>query len=128
MAMLMHRLRRVLVAAPSYFQRSFTLSRPSDFTPVSSLFPRRSVVKVSQSSELLIIQHENTPTSSGDCKGDSFAAWTSTTNSKPEQPVPALPSRNRSQEDNHSRNSRVSEKTIFKYGEAKGKHGGEKGK
>ncbi|EOA12981.1 hypothetical protein CARUB_v10025967mg [Capsella rubella] len=50
MAMLLHRLRRVLVAAPSYFQRSFSLSRPSDFTIVSSLLPQRSVVK--QSSEL----------------------------------------------------------------------------
>lgn len=49
MAMLSHRLRRVLVTVPSYFQRSFTLSRPSDFTPVSPLLPR-SVVK--QSTEL----------------------------------------------------------------------------
>lgn len=45
MAMLSHRLRRVLVAGvSSCFQRSFSLSRASDFTPVSSLLPR-SVVK-----------------------------------------------------------------------------------
>ncbi|XP_010441827.1 PREDICTED: multiple organellar RNA editing factor 4, mitochondrial-like [Camelina sativa] len=50
MAMLSHRLRRVLVAAPSYFQRSFTLSRPSDFiTPVSSLLPRSAVKQSAES-------------------------------------------------------------------------------
>lgn len=46
MAMFSHRLRRIVVAAPSYFQRFSTLSRPSDFTPVPSLLPR-SVVKQS---------------------------------------------------------------------------------
>ncbi|CAA0407591.1 unnamed protein product [Arabidopsis thaliana] len=46
MAMFSHRLRRIVFAAPSCFQRFSTLSRLSDFPPVSSLLPR-SVVKQS---------------------------------------------------------------------------------
>uniref|UniRef100_A0A1J3I537 DAG protein, chloroplastic n=1 Tax=Noccaea caerulescens TaxID=107243 RepID=A0A1J3I537_NOCCA len=46
MAMLSHRLRRVFFAVPYCFQRSFSLSRASDFPPVPSLFPR-SVVRQS---------------------------------------------------------------------------------
>ncbi|CAA7014849.1 unnamed protein product [Microthlaspi erraticum] len=46
MAMLSHRLRRVLVALPSCFQRSYYIPRASDFPSVSSLLPR-SVVRQS---------------------------------------------------------------------------------
>ncbi|KAJ0262691.1 Multiple organellar RNA editing factor 4 [Hirschfeldia incana] len=42
MAMLSHRLRRLLLALPSSFQRSFTPTRASRFPPVSSLLHRSS--------------------------------------------------------------------------------------